>query len=63
MKLIHSGLIQFIILIIILIIYYSGKIPESKMTICLLGSYIVLNGTFSILHGIYHRYNKSNYIK
>jgi hypothetical protein len=50
----HLSIIEFIILIIILILYKSKKIPNNYMTICLLGSYILIKSVSYYIHGIYH---------
>lgn len=54
MILLHSGFIEIIILILIIMIYYSKKIPEDKLTICLLGSYISLKAISYFIHALMH---------
>jgi len=39
-----------IILGLIIGIYYGGKIPKEDMSICLLGTYILLKGTFDLIY-------------
>jgi len=50
----HCGIIELIILFIILIIYYSKLIPKEHLTICLLGSYILIKSFSLIGHSYYH---------
>lgn len=47
----HLGIVEFIILILILILYYSKKIPKEHLTICLLGSYILIKSITYYIHG------------
>lgn len=53
--LLHSAIIEFIILIIILSIYYSKLIPKEHMTICLLGTYILIKSISLVGHSLYHK--------
>lgn len=53
--LLHSGIIEFLILIIIIIIYYSKLIPKEHMTICLLGTYILVKSISLFGHSYYHK--------
>ena len=39
--LLHNAAIEVILLLIIMLSYYSKKIPKDYMTICLLGTYIL----------------------
>ena len=50
----HLGIVEFVILILILIIYYSKKIPKEHLAICLLGSYILIKSITYYIHGKYH---------
>jgi hypothetical protein len=54
--LLHEALIEIIILILIVIIYYSKSIPDKYLSICLLGSYILLRSIFNFIHFGYHKY-------
>jgi hypothetical protein len=52
--LLHSGIIEFLILIIIVLIYYSKLIPKEHMTICLLGTYILIKSVSLFGHSLFH---------
>lgn len=51
----HEAGIEFILLIIILISYYTKKIPEKYMSICLLGTYVLSKFFLTLGHGFYHK--------
>lgn len=53
--LLHLGIIEILILILILIIYYSKTIPTEHLTICLLGSYITIKSITYFIHYLIHR--------
>lgn len=50
----HEAGIEFILLIIILLSYYSKSIPEKYMSICLLGTYILSKSALTLGHAFYH---------
>lgn len=53
--LLHNAAIEFFILILIVILYYSKTIPKEYMTICLLGSYILMKSAIGFIHYGYHQ--------
>lgn len=53
--LLHNAAIELFILILIVILYYSKTIPKEYMTICLLGSYILMKSVIGFIHYSYHR--------
>jgi hypothetical protein len=52
--LLHSCIIEIILLFLIIIIYYSKLIPEKHLTICLLGSYITFKSISYFIHSYIH---------
>jgi hypothetical protein len=54
--LLHESIIEFILLILIVILYYSKLIPKEYMAICLLGTYILLKSIITLLHWRYHKF-------
>lgn len=56
----HNLIIQFILLCLIVVIYYSLKVDEKiisnpgSISVCLLGSYIILNSIAQFGHEMYH---------
>jgi tryptophan-rich sensory protein len=53
--LLHSGIIEIILLFIILIIYYTKTIPKDHLAICLLGTYITLKSITYFIHSYIHK--------
>ena len=53
--LLHEAFIELFLLIIILISYYSKKIPKEHMTICLLATYILSKFFINLGHYFYHK--------
>lgn len=55
--LLHQAIIEIIILIILIAIYYITKdlIPDTDKVICLLGTYSLLHFVFGIIHYVYHK--------
>lgn len=54
--LLHNALIEFILLILIISLYYSKSIPKDYMPICLLGTYILSKSILGIAHWRYHQW-------
>lgn len=52
--LLHSGIIELIILFLLLSIYYGLYIPEKHKSICLLGTYVGLKALTSVIHSFIH---------
>jgi hypothetical protein len=48
----HNALIEIILLILIVIIYEYAYIPKEHMTVCLLGSYILMKSILNLTHFI-----------
>jgi hypothetical protein len=56
--LLHNAAIEVILLLIIMVSYYSKKIPKDYMTICLLGTYILGKAITNGVHYLYHSSEK-----
>lgn len=58
--LLHNALIEFILLILIVIIYEYTNIPKEHMSVCLLGSYILMKTIANLMHSYFHYFKENN---